>query len=100
MDEETKDLMVNEIRAAIQKQVNGKIDTLGQMMEEHVKVCLPAIEQRNEDMARMMPVVLAFEEGQRDLKSAKKGGKAILWLAATITAIGSAYLIIRNIFWS
>lgn len=70
--------------------VNGKIDRMQAGLNEHnVK--------HEQDMDRMMPVILAFENGQRDLETAKKGGRVVLWIAGTITALGGAYLVLIQI---
>lgn len=88
------------IGTCIKTEVNGKIDYLQKGMDEHIKVCLPAIENYVALMARITPALEAFETGQRDLASAKKGGKVVLWLAGTVTAIGGAVLVVRQIFWN
>ena len=82
-----------EVIKTIQTTVNGKVDRMQDCMNAHnVK--------HEEDMKRVLPVIEAFEEGQRDLNTAKKGGKAVLWLSGTVTAIGGAYLVLRAIFWN
>ena len=86
------------IREAIQLHVNGKIDGMRLELGEIRRNIGDHNVKHEADMARMMPVIEAFEEGQRDIHSAKKAGKIVLWLAATVTAIGGAYLIIIQIF--
>lgn len=111
------EMMSEEISKAIGQSVNGKINNVHDLLEEqnivieaHHQERIHQIEEvrkeicdhnkkHEKDMERILPVVEAFEEGQRDLASAKKGGKLVLWLAATVTAIGGAILIIRALFW-
>ncbi len=89
--EEMKVCVQETVEQTINRTVNGKIDVIDKKLDAYNL----AHEKRFE---RILPVVEAFEEGQRDLAVAKKGGKLILWLAATITALGGAFLIIRAIF--
>lgn len=78
------------VAKGIRFNVNGKIDRMQAGLNEHnVK--------HEQDMDRMMPVILAFENGQRDLETAKKGGRVVLWIAGTITALGGAYLVLIQI---
>lgn len=67
---------------AIELTVNGKINKL----------------QAN--VNRMLPVVEAYEASQRALNDAKATGKFTLVVASFITAVGGAYLILRQIFWN
>lgn len=76
---------------AIRVTVNGKIDTLKGIMDQHN-------DKHEKDMQRIMPVIEAFEESKQFAKSAKTSGLVILWLAGFITAVGSAFLILRSIF--
>ena len=100
MTEKELKVIRDQIAKSIKAEVNGKIDRLQKGMDEHIVVCLPAIENHDKVMNRITPVLEAFESKQRDLETAKKGGKLILWLAATITAIGGAYLVLRMIFYN
>lgn len=76
---------------AIQETVNGKIDNMRKEINDHNK-------KHEDDMKRLMPVLESYESTQRHLADARAGGKTILWIAGFITAVGSAYLIIINIF--
>ena len=78
---------------AIQETVNGKIDNLKKDIANHNK-------KHDDDMNRLMPIIQSYESTQRHLADARTSGKAVLWIAGFITAIGSAYLIIMNIFTS
>lgn len=80
-----------EIALGIKLNVNGKIDD---MREENERWHT----ERKADLKRIMPVVEAFEEGQHDLNSAKRGGKIVLWLAATIVSLGGAWLVTKQVF--
>ena len=80
-----------EIAKGIQTHVNGKIDKMQSGLDVHNA-------KHEKDMERMLPIIEAFEEGQQDLNTAKKGGKVVLWLAGSITAIGGAFLVLRAIF--
>ena len=81
------------IEATIQEKVNGKIERMDQKLDAHNA-------SHENDMKRMMPVIEAFEKGKQDLDTAQRGGKIVLWVAATVTAIGGAYLIIVQVFQS
>lgn len=87
------EVLRTEIGFAIKTTVNGKIDAISMKLDNHNI-------QHEKDMGRALPVIEAYESGQRDLDTAKKGGRIILWLAATVTAIGGAYLVIRMIFFN
>lgn len=76
---------------AIQVTVNGKIDKLRIEVDDHNL-------SHAKDMQRIIPVIEAFEASEQFAKSAKTSGLVILWLAGFITAVGSAFLILRNIF--
>lgn len=83
-------LIKEEIAKSIKENVNGKIDAMRRENEEwHL--------ERKETMVRILPVVEAFEEWQQDKATAQKGGKIVIWLAATITAIGGAYLVVLQV---
>lgn len=87
-----------EIATGIKLNVNGKIDA----MRVEIKDIKDDIRQHNtsheSDMVALRPIILAFEQGQQDLGAARRGGKGILWAAGGITALGSAYLILKQIF--
>ncbi len=91
MNEEQLEIMRTEIAFSIKTNVNGKIDAMSNKLDSHNL-------QHEKDMERALPVIEAYEQGQRDLAVAKKGGRLFLWLAATTTAIGGAYLVLRMIF--
>lgn len=76
---------------AIRINVNGKIDKMQSGLNTHN-------EKHENDMIRIMPVIEAYEEGQRDLETAKKGGRIVLWIATIITAIGGAWLVLKQLF--
>lgn len=86
-------LLTGGVADAIQRSVNGKVDGMRKALDEH------NITHEN-DMRRMMPIIEAFEKAQQDLETAKKGGRFILWFAATVTAVGGAYLVVRMIFFN
>lgn len=90
---EMLEVMRTEIAFAVKTTVNGKIDALSLKIDGHNT-------QHEKDMVRMMPVIEAFEGAQNDLNTAKKGGRVVLWLTATITSIGGAYLVIKQIIGS
>ena len=98
MTEQELQAIREEIARSIRIEVNGKIDKLQKGMDEHIVVCLPAIENHDKVMERITPVLEAFESAQEDLAVAKRGGKLVLWVAATVTAIGGAILIVRQLF--
>lgn len=80
----------SEIAVGIKQNVNGKLDRMQEGLDTH------NLKHEN-DMQRMMPIIESYEEGKRDIESAQKAGKIVLWLAASTTAIGGAYLVVRNI---
>ena len=98
MNKKELQLIRDEIAKAVQVNVNGKIDRLQKGMEEHIKVCLPSIEQHATDMTRInqniertTPIVEAFE-------TAQKSGKAALKVFTVAGTVGGAWLIIKQIF--
>ena len=80
-----------EIAKGIQVNVNGKIDKMQKGLDIHNA-------KHEQDMIRILPVLTAFENAQGDLNTAKRGGKIVLWLAGSVSAIGGAYLVLRAIF--
>ena len=82
----TKETINEAVKSAVKETVNGKIDGMRAELKIHN-------EKHEKEMERVMPVILAFEEGQNDLRVARKGGRIVLWLAATITALGGAWLV-------
>ncbi len=75
----------------IKETVNGKIDAMRTelgVMRNDLSVHNTSHEN---DMARIMPVVEAFED-------TKKSGLRVLWAAGFIIALGGAYEVLRNIF--
>lgn len=91
-DQELK-IMREEIAFVMKTTVNGKIDQIDRKLTEHN-------EKHEKDFERMVPIIEAYESGQQDLKTATKAGKFVLWMAATVTAIGGAYLVVRMIFFN
>lgn len=97
--------MEKAVAKSIQMNVNGKIDAMRTQMAINMGVIRKMgekLEDHNtkhaENMERITPVLLAFEGLQRDGATAKRAGKGVLWLAGTITALGSAWLVSRSIF--
>ena len=91
LNAEIPQMIRDEVAKGIKLNVNGKIDTLILENEQWHK-------ERKEDMERIMPVVLAFEESVQFAQNARSSGKVILWIAGAITALGSAWLILKSIF--
>ena len=85
-----------EIGDAIKVTVNGKIDSLRKQIDDHNI-------QNEVYLKRIMPVVEAYEASEKFAEDAKKSGKNIvkgtMWVAGLITALGSAYLIVRDIIY-
>lgn len=79
MDEETLQV----IRQTIKETVNGKIDHLTHMMEEHNK-------KHEQDMQDIKPVLEAFN-------SVGIVGNGIKWVAGVGTAIGVMWLIAKTL---
>lgn len=82
-----------EIVSTIKETVNGKIDTLTRKVDDHNL-------SHEKDMRRILPIIEAFEAAERRVDDAKSAGKSVLWISGVITAIGGAYLIIKQIFFS
>ena len=68
------------ITSGIKLNVNGKIDALQNTVN------------------RVIPVVEAYEASERAVGDAKAAGKAILWVSGFIVSVGSAYLILKQIW--
>ncbi len=80
MDEATQQLILDQITATIKVVVNGKIDKMNVRLDE-------AIIRREKDMARVLPVLEAFEGSERALALAGKSGRVMLWVASFIVAL-------------
>jgi len=79
------------VREEIKVTVNGKIDKLDKKIDEHNA-------KHEADMKRVMPIIEAFELSERRLADAKEGGRAVIYVAGFITAIGGAWLVLKNIW--
>lgn len=90
---ELLEAMKTEIAVSVRLVVNGKIDKIDAKLDAHNA-------QHETDMIRIMPALLAYEDAQRFAKDAQRSGKVVIWIAGTITAIGSAYLIVMQILFS
>ena len=84
-------LMKEEITTTIQVVVNGKIDAIQQCLNKHN-------EKHEQDMQRILPSLEYIENQIQIVDDAKSSGKAVLWISGFITAIGSAFLILKTIF--
>lgn len=78
---------------AIKTTVNGKIDKIDEKIDTHNT-------KHEKDMVRIMPVIEAYESAKADVATATKGGKLVLRLGATVTALGGVYLVMRMIFFN
>lgn len=103
--EEATRVVREDVAHVIRVEVNGKIDEIRRQNSEQTLAIEGLREFMNEhnikheeSMNRILPVVEAFESAQGDLATARRGGKIVLWLAATITAIGGSLLVIRELF--
>jgi hypothetical protein len=88
---EILEVIRTEIAFAVKMNVNGKIDNLSSKIDDHNTT-------HENDMKRALPVIEAYEEGQRDLKAARKAGRGVLLFSGAVTAIGGAYLVLKQIF--
>lgn len=87
------EVLRTEIAFAIKMNVNGKIDAISGKLDDHnVK--------HEKDMERMMPIIEKFEAAVQDVESAKRVGRLGLWLAGSVTVVGGAYLVLRQIFFN
>lgn len=91
MTEEILQAIREEIAQSIKINVNGKIDRIENKMDNH------NLSHEN-DMARIMPVIEAYENNERRLEDAKATGKFIGGAIAFGTAVGMLYLTIKQIF--
>ena len=84
-----------EITKVVKETVNGKVDRLDKKIDEHNT-------QHELDMKRILPIIEAYEASEKFALNARKNGatiiKAVMYVSAFVTAVGSAYLILRNIF--
>ena len=91
MTEEELGVLRAEIAFSIKTTVNGKIDALRGDIQEHNT-------KHENDMERMMPIILTYEASEAALNTAKTSGKVVLWIAGFITAVGGAVLVIKQLF--
>lgn len=87
-----REYIVEAVADSVKLNVNGKIDAMRGEIRAHNA-------RHEEDMLKILPIIEAFETSERAVNTAKASGKIILWLAAFITAVGGAYLIVRQIFY-
>ena len=88
------------IAVAIKDVVNGKIDRLSAKIDEHNARHEADMVEVRKNIEDTKPIVIAFKKGQQDLDTATRGGKIVLWLGATVSAIGGAFLVLRMIFFN
>lgn len=72
------------VTTAVVKTVNGKIDKMQVSLDTHNV-------EHAEDMKRILPIVEAYE-------TTKNTGKAAMWIASFIIAVGGAILVVKG-FW-
>lgn len=93
---------IKKIQDEIRVTVNGKIDASRKENMEQFSVIQDQIlshnSQHEKDMVRILPVLEAFEQKQRDLDVAERAGKRIFKVLGFITALGGAWLVIKQIF--
>ncbi len=76
--------VIEQIRETIRLTVNGKVDAISSKIDMHNKA-------HEEDMRRILPVLEAYENAQ-------KGGRAVMWTAGTVTVLGTAWIVVKQIF--
>lgn len=90
------DIMREEITKAIGTTVNGKIDKVHELLERQNEVIELHHQEHKKDMERILPVIEAFEEKQKELLVTQKLGKKVLWISGFVTAVGAAvYMIVQ-----
>ena len=86
------------VTIGINKDVNGGVKALRQEVSEVRHAVINHNLKHETDMIRIMPIIEAFETSERAVAAAKSGGKIVIWIAGFITALGGAYLIIKQLF--
>ena len=93
------------VREEIKVTVNGKIDNIRNILEYQnselraAKLNLEVHNAKHErDMQRILPVIEAFEYSERRVEDAQSAGWLLIKLSGFVTALGGAYLIIRQVF--
>lgn len=86
-----------DIARTIKETVNGKIDANLKKIDDIQEQICTHNKAHEQDMARIMPIVEAYETAERRVEDAKQGGRTIIWISGFITAVGGAYLIIKQI---
>jgi len=71
--------------------LNGKLDELQSLVLEHNRV-------HEEDMKLMMPVILDYQQKKQDADAADRAGKKVLKYVGVFTAVGTAWLILKQIW--
>lgn len=79
------------IATTVKETVNGKIDTLQRCINEH-NIAHEA------DMKRIVPVLEAYESAERRLEDARVSGAFIMKLIGVILAVGSLWLMARQLW--
>ena len=105
MNEDIPTVIDTSVSKAIELYVNGGIRKLHEMLEHqnekqeqfNVKVNNHMeVEEVFKD--RVLPIIEAYEASERALDDARHSGLFILWCAGFITAVGGAWLVLREIF--
>jgi hypothetical protein len=86
-----REYIVDAVAVSVKLNVNGKIDAMRTEIANHNA-------KHEEDMVRILPIIEAFETSERAVNTAKASGKVVLWVAGFISAVGGAFLIIKQIF--
>lgn len=91
MEQQLLAVIDSAVERGINKNVNGKIDKLTNLMIEHNKV-------HEEHMLRAIPVIEAYEQAKQDVEAGQRAGRFVIQVAGFIAAIGGAALVIRQFF--
>ncbi len=91
MNVEDLEIIKEQIAFSIKENVNGKIDKIQlEITDNH--------EKHRQDMERILPIIEAYEASEQAVNAAKKGGKVVIGIATFISALGGAYLILKQVF--
>mgnify|MGYP003395558043 CR=1 FL=1 len=92
---EERDHLIRSVSIAAQTSIEASVN--GGVRELRAEVAAHA-ERHEKDMEEIKPVIKAYQASERALDGAKTSGKMILWTAGFITAVGGAWLVLRQIF--
>ena len=101
---EFMDVIQAGVSSTIRTTVNGRIEKLREENNDGMDTIKREIADHNQkheaDMQEIKPILVSYKKAKADVDTAVRGGRTVIWLAATVTAIGGAYLVLRMIFFN